>query len=253
MNLSRICRTSLGLSVFSVLGIVTLLAACGTPEQSKTSEDVEKHQKAWADHHERETSRPQPLKALPTEMSDSDRYILEAIRKWVWSGFYSQEEVDYMIGDILDDDANEEMLRAAVAPEFDKKKKAETGWPETTDCDRLDDVFQVLDSRGILCLNNAGYEMSDGHQEAFEVLSDGPKEKYFGYCFYHGQDVEHAIDGHGLMLAFDHVDGDVPDKLKVGLIVKQELERAGFVLDWKETTDERIGIPQFEWKRRRER
>ena len=86
MNSNRICRTSIGLSVLGVLGIVTLFAACGqgggTPEQSKTSKDqqtddgqpatgqgqaspakapplvvapfdaetAEKHQKAWADH-----------------------------------------------------------------------------------------------------------------------------------------------------------------------------------------------------------
>ena len=52
------------------------------------------------------------------------------------------------------------------------------------------------------------------------------------------------------MLAFDHVDGDVPDKRKVGLTVKEELERAGFVLDWDGSTNRRINMSKFDWKHR---
>ncbi len=183
-------------------------------------------------------------------MSDTDKYIIKAIHIWVWSGFYTPEEADAMIDDILEDDANEEMLRAAVAPEFEKKQEAERSWPEITDCDRLDRVFAALDQRGVLCLHNAGYTMSDGHTDAAEVLAEEAKGRYFGYCFYHGQDVEHAVIGAGLMLAFDHVDGNVLDKLKVAEAMKEELEEAGFLLEWDGTPDMRINIPRFDWKRR---
>ncbi len=57
--------------------------------------------------------------------------------------------------------------------------------------------------------------MSDGHDDSNEALGNYPKEKFFGYCFYHGQDLERAVSGAGLMLAYDHIDGDVPDKIKV--------------------------------------
>ena len=143
---------------------------------------------------------------MPTELNRTDKYILDAIRKWVWSGFYSADDVNGMIDDILEEDANEQMLRAAVAPEFAKKREAEQGWPAVTDCDRLDVVFTALANRGVLCLHNAGYTMSDGHSDSFEALSEQPKGRYFGYCFYHGQDVERAIDGQHLMLAFDHIE-----------------------------------------------
>lgn len=187
---------------------------------------------------------------MPTELNDTDKYILDSIHTWVWSGFYSPEEVDGMIDDILEDDADEKMLRAAVNPEFAKKRKAESEWPETTACDRLDSAFEALDKLGILCLHNAGYTMSDGHSDAGELLADQPKGRYFGYCFYHGQDLERAVQGEGLMLAFDHVDGDVPDKVKVGKMMKEELERVGFALVWDGTTNTRINIPNFDWKRR---
>jgi len=50
-------------------------------------------------------------------MSETDEYILNAIRNWVWSGFYEPKEVDSMIDDILEDDAEEDMFRAAVLQE----------------------------------------------------------------------------------------------------------------------------------------
>ncbi len=187
---------------------------------------------------------------MPSELNESDKYILGAIHKWVWSGFYSPEEVDLMIDDILEEDAHEAMLRDAVAPEFTKKEEEEKTWPQVTDCDRLNAVFAALDKRRVLCLHNSGFERSDGHTEAFGVLFEQPKDRYFGYCFYHGQDVEGAMEGQGLMLAFNHVNDDVPDKLKVGLALKEELEHAGFALEWDGTSDQRINIPKFDWKRR---
>ncbi|MCP5560642.1 MAG: hypothetical protein H7A55_23115 [Verrucomicrobiaceae bacterium] len=184
------------------------------------------------------------------ELNDTDEYILAAIRKWVWSGFYTPDEVDYMIDDILEGEAHEDYLRSAVGTEFAKKREDEKTWPEQTDCDRLDSVFTVLEKRNILCLQNAGYEMSDGHQKAFEVLSDQPGHSYTGYCFYHGQDLERALDGGGLMIAFDHVEGDVADKVRMGLALKEELECAGFQIEWDGTADQRINVPKIEWKRR---
>lgn len=187
---------------------------------------------------------------MPDQLNEANNYILKAIHKWVWAGFYSPEEVDGMLDDILEENADETMLRAAVQSEFAKKQEAERGWPEITDNDRLESVFAALDKRGILCLHNAGYEMSDGHVEASEALSTTPKNHYFGYCFYHDQEVGRAVLGRGLMLAFDRVGEDFPDKLKVGQALKEELERAGFAVEWDGTTDQRIKLPKFDWKRR---
>ena len=184
------------------------------------------------------------------DLNETDEYILDALRKWTWSGFYTPVEVDNMIDDILEEDAHEDYLRSFIATEFARKQEDEETWPRQTDCDRLDMVFAALTKRSILCLQNAGYEMSDGHQEAFEVLSDQPGHGYMGYCFYHGQDLERAVDGGGLMLAFDQVDGDVRDKINIGQAAKEELERAGFLIEWDGTADKRINLPEIKWKRR---
>jgi hypothetical protein len=52
------------------------------------------------------------------------------------------------------------------------------------------------------------------------------------------------------MVAFDHIDGDVPDKMKIGLALKEELERVRFGIEWDGIIDQRINIPKIEWKRR---
>jgi hypothetical protein len=105
-------------------------------------------------------------------MNDTDKYILDAIKTWVWSGFYDRDEINEMINDILEDDADEAFLRSAVEPEFEKKSVAEASWPEETDCDRLDQAFESLNSNGIIALHNAGYTMSDGFSDVSEVLHE---------------------------------------------------------------------------------
>lgn len=71
-------------------------------------------------------------------MYDTEKYILDTIKTCVWSGFYHADDVHQVIDNIVEDGADEAMLRSAVAPEFAKKAAAETSWPDETDCDRLE-------------------------------------------------------------------------------------------------------------------
>jgi hypothetical protein len=183
-------------------------------------------------------------------MNEVNQYILDAIKVHVWGGFDTPEEIQEMISDLLEEGADEKMLRESVSVEFKKKLDAEKSWPPVTDLDRLDTVYQVLKANGILCLHNAGYTMSDGHEDSSEALSAYPKAKFYGYCFYHGQDLERAVSGGGLLLAYDHVNGDVPEKIEVAQTIQQELEKAGFTVVWDGTTNQRINIPKFVWRHR---
>ena len=183
-------------------------------------------------------------------MNETDEYILNAIKTWVWSGFYDPDEVDAMIDDILEDDADEAMLRGAVAPEFAKKTAAEASWPNTTDCDRLDQAFAKLNSRGIIALHNAGYTMSDGISDVSEVLHERGRTGTKGYCFYHGQDLERAVAGHGLTIAFGDLDDDKLKKTEVGHLVKDVLQESGFTVEWNGDSETRLNLPKIDWKRR---
>ena len=89
-------------------------------------------------------------------MSETDDYVLDCIKTWVWSGFYGADDIQEMIGDVLEHDADEAMLRAAVESELAAKATAEKTWPRVTDCDRLGAVFAELDRGGVIALQNAG-------------------------------------------------------------------------------------------------
>lgn len=189
-------------------------------------------------------------------MNDAEQEILDAIKTWVWSGFHAPTEVDSMIDEMLEDDleddVDEGLLRAAALAEFDKKRAAEKGWPSVTDCDRLDKAFAILNGGGVIAIHNAGYTMSDGHEEVAEALQARDDRGPQGYCFYHGQDLERALAGEGLMLAFGGIRADRGESLKVGQMICQALRAAGLGVAWAGDPETRISLPSFDWKRRAE-
>jgi len=192
-------------------------------------------------------------------MNDLETHMLERIRYWVWSGFCSEEQVQDRLADMIEDEAgedadesvDEDMLQAAVTEAFDKKAAAEESWPAKTDCDKLNAVFKQLDDDGICAVHDAGYTMSEGYADVAEALHErGGLANYSGYCFYHGQDVERAVDGHGLSLAFGDLDDDKAKTLRIGRAIAGALREAGFVVEWNESGETRIDLPKIDWKRR---
>lgn len=100
-------------------------------------------------------------------------------------------------------------VEAAVDEAIANHEKAKRNWPEVTDCDRLDKAFGAINKRNIIGLQNAGYTQSDGYDDFREAYHDSSnKAAVIGYCFYHGQDLERAVAGGGLFLAFGPVDGE---------------------------------------------
>ncbi|RKP47591.1 DUF6891 domain-containing protein [Trinickia fusca] len=185
-------------------------------------------------------------------MNENEQYVLQCIKNWVWSGFYTSELVHEMLEDVLDDECDEELLRDLIDPEFEKKAEAEATWPATTDYDRLNQVFDVLHEKGICALHNAGYTMSDGFSDVSEAIAAAPPGEYQAFCFYHGQDVERAIAGHGLMLAFGSLDTTEANSLAAARVIVDDLREAGFKVVWDGTVNTRISLPELDWKKRQE-
>jgi hypothetical protein len=183
-------------------------------------------------------------------VTDNEHYIADRIKLWTWSGFYSPAQVRDMIDDILEDDCDVAKLESLVSAEFAMKREAEADWPEVTDCDRLDKVFYALHEEGICALSNSGYTMSDGYSDVSEVVANAPRGHYHGYCFYHGQDTERAVEGHGVMVAFGDLNDDPVRGVVVGKRVAEALREAGFVVAWDGTDNSRIDLPEIDWKRR---
>ena len=185
-----------------------------------------------------------------TIATESEVHVLGCIKRWVSSGFYSAEQIDSMIDDVLEPDCDAAMLRNCVAIEVDLKLSAETGWPATTDCDRLDRAFRDLHEQGICALGNAGYTMSDGYSEISEATANPPPGHYKSYCFYHGQDIERAIEGGGIMIAFGALNDDPVASVAVGKVVCERLRREGFEVEWNGSFETRISLPKFLWQKR---
>ena len=183
-------------------------------------------------------------------MNDNEQYAIDTVRQWVWSGFYSQDDVHDMIEDILEDDVDDDKVRSTVAPEFEKKALAEAGWPQVTDCDRLDEAFGSLNDRGIIALQNAGYTMSDGLSDVGEELACRDRSEVKGYCFYHGQNLERAMAGDGLWLAFCDLEGSDEGKRAVASLVVEALTKVGLQAEWDGEPSTRIHLPKIDWKRR---
>jgi len=183
-------------------------------------------------------------------MNRNEDYVLSCMKNWIWSGFYTSEEVESMIDDILEEDCDVEMLKSLIGPEFETKRKEEMSWQESTDCDKLDKVFYHLHEKGICALRNAGYTMSDGFSDVAEVVAQAPVGHYHSFCFYHGQDVERALSGHGLMIAFGSLNDDPTASIACGESVSDALRQTGFVVEWDSSINKRISIPKINWQRR---
>ncbi len=155
-----------------------------------------------------------------------------------------------MLEDCNEDDADKQMLREFAESEFQAKREAEATWPTITDCVRLDAAFDSLNEMGIVALHNVGLSMSDGFHYVDEAMAASARGKVKGYCFYHAQDVERAVIGDGLLLAYGDTAGTARGRRAIGEMVKEELERQGLVVEWGGDEEKRISLPSLVWQRR---
>lgn len=140
-----------------------------------------------------------------------------------------------------------------VAHTFEALELSKASWPAVTDCDRLGRAFAQMQRQGLICLQNAGHTQSDGYalvQQALEQLQDA--QDMIGYCFFHHQDLERALGGGGLQLAFGPLEPRLGPSLgvEVGQRAVRALAAAGLHAQWDGTVAQRICIPAFDWKYR---
>lgn len=183
-------------------------------------------------------------------MNEDELYLADQIKTWVWSGFYDSRAANECLDDMLDGDVDETMLRELIAQELEKKRVQEKDWPSQTDCDRLDAVFADLNDAMVIALQNAGYTTDDGHDDVGEIYAKQPDGTYRGYCFYHGQDMEKAVAGHGIMLAFGDMRDTDEGKAAIAELIVHTLQRHGFVTEWNGSVRTKINVPHIHWQRR---
>lgn len=143
------------------------------------------------------------------------------------------------------------LLRPVLEEERERHEQAQAGWPAVTDCDRLDAAFADLECRGVLarqnywCCGTCGCAAIDDEMKA----RLRKKKPVRGYAFFHWQDTESAVTGHGLMLNYGAVEGDEDSAVAIGREIVQVLRAHKLRTSWKGLYDYRIGV-KLDWKRR---
>jgi hypothetical protein len=195
-------------------------------------------------------------------MADFDDFV-NFLRFRVWSGFHYAEEIlesateaieDGTYSELEEENFEPEMIAQLVDEEISRKLADEKSWPKVTDCDRLTTAFEKLTANGIVSLENAGYTIGDGWDEYREVVHaqfeiKGTLDLVRGGCFYHEQDLERAVAGNGLQLAYSAASGNFLETLGVAKEIVDVLEQQGLSPAWNGNVEHRIQLP-IKWQRR---
>ena len=185
---------------------------------------------------------------------ENESLARKVVRQLVWSGFHGPDDIVEIIDEAVFEPGQIDhgWLRAEIDEAFREKQAEERTWPEVTDCDRLDHVFDALEAQGILSLQNAGYTQGDGLADVAQFYNEagGEQSGIEGYCFYTGQDLERVMESGQLWLAFGHVDGEDGPGEEIGRRIKAAFETAGFKVEWDGSIKTRLLVTGIRWQRR---
>ena len=180
------------------------------------------------------------------ELIDEINYEIQLL---INSGFYSDDE----ILEIIDDEFIEENISSDLISELFLENKENIGDIEgdSDDFINLRDAFLDLTKENIISIHNAGYDIEEGIQDAFELFIHLRNNKYspIGFCFYSFEDIENVIEENTLPIAFGDFEYDEKKGLEIAKKVAEVLKSHGFEINWNESVDERIEIKDFIWKK----
>jgi len=197
--------------------------------------------------------------AAATEAKDPQKTIGElrsSIERDVAAGFATPDEIVRSAVDAFSDELEPSVLRPIaqkhVTEALAKHIEAQAKWPAVTECDQLDRAFADLEERGIVARQNFADCGTCGVAEIADEIDAARKSgrKVRGYAFYHMQDTENAVDGHGLYLNYGSVDKGEKPALETANEIVQTLKLRGLDTRWDGSWNTRIGI-KLDWKRRR--
>lgn len=203
-------------------------------------------------------SEPRHSEALPDggpTNEDLKQDVIDLIRQEVLFGFADEAEILEAMWDLETDygeTLNEEWLKHRIAEYYTAYREEGRRWEQTTDYDRLASAFDELNREKIIALHKAGYTKQDGYSDVGEVMEHlHPDVKPIGFCFYHTQDLERAIDPgiRNLFLAFDDIGQDDEKAVLVGKKIVTKLNEHGLKTEWNGTVDQRIEIKDIRWQK----
>lgn len=201
-------------------------------------------------------TRPGAAAPVATARRDPIAELREHIRREVASGYYDEDVILAGAADWFEEEIDPGLvqreapgvLRAVLA----EHRRAEQSWPARTDCDRLDAAFAALEEEGVIARQNFSCCGTCGSGEIWDEIDEAKAAGLpaHGYAFFHAQDTESAVEGHGLYLNYGACEDGEAAALAVGRTIVARLEQHGLTTDWDGSWDKRIGV-SLDWKKRR--
>jgi len=199
------------------------------------------------------TVRESKTSVQATKMDSVKIEMAEDIKDLITSGFYNKEETIDEIKDIFyNEPLDESWINEMAEKEYNKRLAEQSSWPAVTDFDKLARVFDQLNTSGIIALHKAGNTRQDGEEDTREMHQElaGKGIKTTGYCFYHTQDMDRAIDSHHLFLAFGDFINNDQQGAEIGKKIVELLHQSGFATKWDNSIETRIEILNINWLKR---
>jgi hypothetical protein len=190
--------------------------------------------------------------SLPKRLEEMRDYV----RRDVAAGFLSTDAIAENASEMYAEEQDpeellphaERMARELAAAHW---KEQET-WPVVTDSDRLDAAFDELEREGIVCRQNFSCCGTCGQVEIGDEIrqAEANGRAVRGYSFYHFQDTDAAVEGHGLYLNYGGMEEGDAATTRIGQEVARVLARHGLTVCWNGRPETRIYV-KMDWKRRR--
>jgi len=192
-----------------------------------------------------------------TKESDEDLRgdIAVLLTAMVRGAFQPRDQIWLAVDDICEEGADPDALRAFASTELDRlwseQRTVEASWIDRTDCDRLDQAFEELETGGIVCRQDFTCCGTCGAAEIGAELDEVEERgvKVRGYAFYHQQDTEGAVEGFGLYLSYGAEDEGQAAALVIAREIVAVLQSHGLQPKWNGTWSQRIHVPLV-WRRR---
>lgn len=188
-----------------------------------------------------------------SEMYDQVRFDVEA---GVTSPSRIFDRIKWNIDEVEDPSDNfDKKVRGLAARLLKERDALERTWKDRSTNDDLDDAFEALNAAGIVALQDPGWTQSMGWDAAHEARHRREQrgETVRGAVFYHTQDLERAVKGEGLYLAFGAFveTWSAEADQAIAREVCEVLRAHGVDPTWDGTANQRIHLGPFPWRKRR--
>ncbi|MHC5247668.1 DUF6891 domain-containing protein [Enterococcus sp. LJL90] len=185
---------------------------------------------------------------------DLQEEIIEALNFTINSGYFSVSEIQELATEYLSEIFEDYELpkpSGETIQEITQAVQQAHSADKQMNYLRLRKIFDQLNQQGIIAIDFAGFDISEGLEDVGEVVRFMQEQQIprQGYCFCHQQDIERALDSESriLYLAFHSTNGDEEQALRVAEKIVELFTEAGLQPRWDGSLDERICLLNFEW------